>query len=168
MQLKVLIILTASLLLSCQKDSSKLAETKKETIHVEAICTAPAKYLGNYATGFPTKLTPHGTTEYSIKPAEYEWVAGEVSGTSIEYKLIRAKYKTTIKRVPRGYPCPYEEDPGFNFDPCDETYTHAMKTVTLRQVIEPPRVEKCEIPYLQENGQTRIVTKPSRVVLVEY
>jgi len=134
----------------------------------EAICNAPAKYVGNYATGFPSPLTPNGTTEYSIKPAEYKWVTGEVSGSSIEYKLIRAKIKTTSKRVPKGYPCPYSEDPGLNFNPCDETYTHAMKTVTLREVIEPLRVEKCETPYLQKNGKTRIITKPSRVVLVEY
>jgi len=169
MRIRIIIILAVLLLLSCQTLSSveNFAETKKETMDIEAICDAPAKYVGNYVTGFPPKLSSRGTTEYSIKPAEYKWVAGEVSGASIEYKLIRAKYKTTSKRVPSG-PCPYAQDPGLNFKPCDETYTHAMKWVTLRQVIVPPRVEKCEIPYLKENGKTRILDKPSRVILVEY
>ena len=100
MQIRIIIILTALLLLSCQTPSSieNFVETKKETMDIEAICDAPAKYVGNYATGFPPKLSSRGTTEYSIKPAEYKWVAGEVSGASIEYKLIRAKYKTTSKR----------------------------------------------------------------------
>ena len=92
MQTRIMIILTALLLRPCQTPSSieNFTETKKETMGIEAICDAPSKYVGNYATGFPPRLSSRGTTEYSIKPAEYKWVAGEVSGADMtEDKIVR-------------------------------------------------------------------------------
>lgn len=153
-----IIIVTQIILTSCQTENFA-SEVSEPQTNVTIICEPPSQYLGNYVTGY----TDYRRFDYEVMPAIYEWVEGRHIGVSTEYHHILPKYKTEVKHV--SFPVGRCRTPEGHllYQNCDENTKVATKEVTKQFLIQPQRIEMCEVPFLYKDGKTRIVVQPSNV-----
>jgi len=118
-------------------------------------------------------VTP-ASVEYETVPAEYEWVEGEIEGSTVDYITPPAQYETIQETVVTqeastelvSIPPIYNPD-GTIAVPAstqERVIPSVTKMVTRRVIKTPAATVERVVPYEIKDGKTRVPVKPAKTV----
>ena len=162
--------------LTVSKSAPKF-ETREKTIVIQP---ASVEYVPNpvdHGTVSETIVVQEASTELVKIPAEYEWVDGDVEGSTTEFEVIPAEFETVTETI-------VVQPARVEYAPIPKTYETVKETILIRpqytdsegnivpaitedyerRVYKSGRAVERTIPAVTKDIQRRVVKTPARVV----